>query len=790
MAVSRRKKRDLIKEIQVKDQRIAELEEELARISGTNEASQELLHLYRAIVEGSHSCILVINEKGRLVYVNQQVEEILGYSKDELIGETFQTFLAPEEVERVTSYHLRRQKGEPVPNRYELQIKRKDGQIRIAEIRLQMFRDRKNQPRTVAQLLDITDRKRAQQALIESRKKLMSIFEAIADALTVTDTEARIVDCNEAMIRMYGYNNKQEVIGLSALDLIHPDDRAIAMEDLRLAIVQKTPRQRAYRCLRKSGEVFPVELSAAALLDTNSRVIGFVGITKDITERIANEERIKTLAHALESVREFVTITDLNDQILYVNRAFLKAYGYTREQVTGQHIAMLRAPDNPPNIGEEIHRSTLQGGWSGELLNQDKNGRVFPIFLSTSVVRDEQGKPEALIGVATDISQQKEMENQLRQVQKMEAIGRLAGGIAHDFNNLLTVINGYCDLLLMQELPSPTVRKGIEEIQKAGEKAAALTAQLLAFGRKQIVQPSVFSLNDFLHEIRSMLTRLIGEEIEIVYHLNEAIGHIRADKSQIQQVLLNLVINARDAMPGGGRITIETSEVDARELPHSPKETKKSARYIHLAVSDTGIGMNEEVQTHIFEPFFTTKGMGKGTGLGLSIVYGIVRQNGGFVTVHSTPGQGSTFHVFLPAVKPQKHPRSPHRSVATDLHGTETILVVEDQKEVRDLIHHALNQYGYTIIIARDGLEALEICRKTNQKIDLILTDVIMPHMNGPQLVRKMLQLYPNIRVIFMSGYTDKSIPKEELNRLNATFIQKPFSHNQLIEKIRELLNG
>ncbi len=789
MSASRRKKRDLIEEIRIKDLRIAELESELARYSRDNSAIQELLHLYRAIVEGSHSGILVIDEDGTIVYLNQQTEEILGFSRKELLGATIDTFLAPEETYRCEELQRIFRTGEVPTDNYELLIKCKNGELRTAELRLQSFRDAANQPRTVIQLLDITDRKHAETALEESQKQLKSIFDAIADALTVTDLKANILDCNEAMLRMYGFQNKQEAIGVNAIDLIHPEDRSRAIEDLRLALENETPRHRTYRCIRQNGEIFPVELSAAPLIDMDGNRVGFVGITKDITERKQYEERIKMLAHALESVREFVTITDLNDRIVYVNQAFLDAYGYTREEVTNQPIHMLRAPGNPSEIGKLIHTSTLSGGWSGELLNIDKTGRIFPIFLSTSVVKDEEGRPEALIGVASDISHQKEMENQMRQVQKMEAIGRLAGGIAHDFNNLLTVINGYCDLLMMQDLPSPHIHKGIQEIQKAGEKAASLTAQLLAFSRKQVTQPVTFSLNEFLREIHSLLSRLIGEDIEIAFDLNETDCFIRADKGQIQQILLNLIINARDAMPGGGRITIQTREIPASELSSSLKIAQKASRYVFLAVTDTGIGMNEEIQSHIFEPFFTTKGMGKGTGLGLSIVYGIVKQNGGGIKVFSKPGEGSSFHLYFPAVSPENAATKTQTISEFELTGDETILIVEDQAEVRELIHQTLHQFGYTTLLARDGLEALEICRQTEQKIDLILTDVIMPHMNGPRLVQEIRKMYPEIKIIFMSGYTDKSIPREEIDRLGAAFLQKPFSHNQLLEKVWKVLH-
>jgi nitrogen-specific signal transduction histidine kinase/CheY-like chemotaxis protein len=392
--------------------------------------------------------------------------------------------------------------------------------------------------------------------------------------------------------------------------------------------------------------------------------------------------------------------------------------------------------------------------------------------------------------MAVDITERRQLEQQLRQAQKMEAIGNLAGGVAHDFNNIVTIITGYSDMLLSRIGPEGPMRRELEQIKKAGDRANSLTRQLLAFSRRQMLQPKVLDLNAVVTNLEPMLQRLIGENIELVIELKRELGQVKADPGQVEQVIMNLAINARDAMPQGGKLLLETDnavldEVDARRhLPMPP------GSYVHLAVSDTGHGMDAATQSRIFEPFFTTKEQGKGTGLGLSTVYGIVKQSGGYIWVDSEPGQGTTFKIYLPRVV------APADSVPPDMHwsslpqGMETVLLVEDEPEVRWLVRDMLRHLGYTVLEARHGIEAQVQSIQHPGPIHLLITDVVMPQMSGREIAERVTSEHPETKVLYMSGYTDDAVVRHGVQAAHMAFLQKPFTPEALALKVREVLDG
>ena len=381
-------------------------------------------------------------------------------------------------------------------------------------------------------------------------------------------------------------------------------------------------------------------------------------------------------------------------------------------------------------------------------------------------------------------------EEQLRQSQKVEAIGRLAGGIAHDFNNLLTIINGYTELLLARLPSQDRTSRDINEIRKAGMRAASLTRQLLAFSRKQILEPKILDMNAIVVELEKMLQRLIGEDVRLTIAQAPGLRRIKADPGQVEQVIMNLVVNARDAMPQGGNLTLETSNVDLDEAYAARHVGVRPGAYVMLAVSDTGCGIDKESMTHIFEPFYTTKGPGKGTGLGLSTVYGIVKQSGGNVWAYSEPGRGTTFKIYLPQAEGtvDRQPRDGQR--AGIARGSETLLLVEDQKELRELVREMLEMNGYTVVAAGDGLEALEICQRHEGRIDLMLSDVVMPQMGGRELAQRLATLRPEMKVLYMSGYTSNAIVHHGILDPGTVLLQKPFTPDGLARKVREVLDG
>jgi PAS domain S-box-containing protein len=508
----------------------------------------------------------------------------------------------------------------------------------------------------------------------------------------------------------------------------------------------------------------------------------------DVRRRIRVQEELRRsqalLRAVLDGTPDPIYLKDRECRIVIANPAALRIIGKPAEQVLGktsrEHV---HDPEGERAVMENDRRIMETGVTESveETLSGPGGVRV---FLSTkSPYRDREGRVIGVIGVSRDITERKRAEQErarlqlhLAQAQKMESIGRLAGGVAHDFNNLLTVINGFSQLLLRNLNAGDPSRGNLEEIRKAGERAAALTRQLLAFSRKQILQPRVLDLNRVVGEMRPMLERLMGEDVELRVKLHAEATTICADPHQLEQVLMNLAVNSRDAMPHGGEVSIETGLVEWDAGP-----------YVMLAVSDTGVGMSEETRAHIFEPFFTTKEVGKGTGLGLSTIHGIVEQSGGHVEVASELGRGSTFKIYLPRVWATEAESGKPEAVPA-MGGMETLLVVEDQPEVREYAAAALRAYGYQVMQAANAGEALLVCEREGQRIDLILTDVVMPVLSGRELADRLKQLRPGIKVLFMSGHTDDAMVHHGVLAKDVEFIQKPFSPDELAIKVRDVL--
>jgi signal transduction histidine kinase/CheY-like chemotaxis protein len=420
-----------------------------------------------------------------------------------------------------------------------------------------------------------------------------------------------------------------------------------------------------------------------------------------------------------------------------------------------------------------------------------KDDTSFPVEYTSTPIRDERGDLLGAVVVFEDIAERKQLEAQLRRAQRMEAVGRSAGGVAHDFNNLLMVIKGYSDLMLDRLSPGEPFRKNADEIKKAADRAASLTRQLLAFSRMQVLQPKVLDLNAVVAEMGKMLPRLIREDIELTIVTKASLGRVRADQSQIEQVILNLVVNARDAMPQGGKLTIETANVDL-DVGYARRHAGVSpGSYVMLAVSDTGVGMDAETQAHIFEPFFTTKGLGKGTGLGLATVYGVVKQSGGWIWVYSELGRGATLKIYLPRVEEVAEEVELSKTVAAPPRGSETILLVEDQDSIRELARQFLEGSGYTVLEARDGSDALEIAERQQGVIDLLVTDVVMPKMGGPELAYCLSTSRPQLRVLYMSGYAEHAGANDHgMAGGDTASLQKPFALDTLARKVREVLDA
>jgi two-component system cell cycle sensor histidine kinase/response regulator CckA len=547
--------------------------------------------------------------------------------------------------------------------------------------------------------------------------------------------------------------------------------------------------------LTKSGEERMIAWRSTVLRDSAGRITGTLSSGEDVTEHKRAEEALRRsearVRRLVESNIIGIGIGTLDGKLLDGNDSFLKLLGYSREELLS---GALRLDDmTPPEYNdvdqravEQLKNTGIAPPWEKEFIRKD--GRRVAVLIGVVTLATDQGDIEA-VSVVVDISERKLLEQQLRQAQKMEAIGQLAGGVAHDFNNLLSVIIGYSDILLDRAGQDTKMRTQCQEINKAGNRAASLTRQLLAFSRQQVLEPRVLNLNTVIVEIEKMLKRLIGEDIEFRTALDPTLGSVKADPGQIEQIIMNLAVNARDAMPEGGKLVIETSnaELDDRyALQHPPFSP---GRYVLLAITDTGIGMSAETKTHIFEPFFTTKEVGKGTGLGLSTVYGVVKQSGGYIWVYSELGHGSVFKIYLPRVDQSVQQSRPSELAPELYHGTETVLLVEDEESVRTLTRSLLEEGGYTVIEASNGAQALEIVGRLSGPIHLLLTDVVMPGMNGRVLAKKMIEAQPKMKVIYISGYTGSFSSHGELFDAAATLVQKPFSRATLLRKLREALD-
>lgn len=576
---------------------------------------------------------------------------------------------------------------------------------------------------------------------------------------------------------------------------LHPDDRVRCDEEMQEALRGEREFDTQFRVNWPDGSIRYLKALAHIERDPSGKPVRMTGVNFDMTEQAESAERVRgseeRYRDLVENAHDIIYSHDLEGSYTSINAAAEQITGYTREESLNMNLADIVVPEQLDKAREMIARK-LKGEkvTAYELGILAKDGRIVTVEVNTKLV-SQDGVPVGIQGIARDVTERKSLQKQLAQSQKLESLGRLTGGIAHDFNNMLTAINGYSDLSLRQIAADDPVRRNIEEIKKAGELAAMLANQLLAFSRSQILQPEVIVISDIINDTSNMLKRVIGEDIELVTILKDTVGRTKVDPGQLSQIVMNLAVNARDAMPNGGKLTIETANAILDSNYARQHVGVLPGPYVVLSVSDTGTGMTAAMQEKIFEPFFTTKEVGKGTGLGLATVYGIVKQSGGGIFVYSEVGHGTTFKIYLPRVVEKLDIGEVGADLKTEFAmGSETILLVEDEDLVRSLSHQVLETCGYTVIDARDGVEALEIMGKEEIHIDLLFSDVVMPRMGGRELAEKLLATIPDLPILFASGYTDDAIVRHGELETNINFIQKPYSLDDLARKVRNLLDS
>jgi PAS domain S-box-containing protein len=724
---------------------------------------------------------------------------------------------------------------------YEMELLTKDGSRLTVEVNTHIIRENGMAVEVQGIARDVTERKLAAESRRQSDERYRVLFENNPLPLWVYDVETlAFLAVNEAAILHYGYS-EEEFLAKTIEDIRPPEDLEALEQDLA---VHRTGLRNAgvWRHQKKDGSIIFVEVT--------SHVLNFAGrpakliLANDVTQRQRLEEiqaartaqlalradvnaalaepgwsSQQTLERCTEALVQHLGVALARVWVLNRDRDLLELSAssgiFTDISGPGANLqaeaeeAELIAETRQPYVTHELQndRTPAGGRWAEPLGLVAGAGyplmvgeRLVGVIAVYSRLAFADDITEVLASVADTISHNIERrrveetlettEAQLRQAQKMEAIGQLAGGISHDFNNLLTVIAGYCALALKEVPVEDPLSTHLGEIKKAGDRAAGLTRQLLAFSRKQIMQPEVLSLNRVVTEIETMLQRLIGESVELSTSQDARLGTVKADPGQIEQVIMNLVINARDAMPRGGKLTIETANVELDEEYARHHVSVAPGSYVMLAVSDTGTGMDPATQARVFEPFFTTKAPGKGTGLGLSTVFGIVKQSGGNIWIYSEIGRGTSFKIYLPRVDEaaQAYRRIPER--AESLQGTETVLVLEDDNNLRRLSRTILNLFGYQVLEASSGAEAMALCESHAGPIHLLATDVVMPGMSGGEAAERLAQLRPEMKVLFMSGYTDDIIVHQGVLDPGANFIQKPFGPDDLARKVREVLEG
>ena len=612
------------------------------------------------------------------------------------------------------------------------------------------------------------------------------------DCVSITDTSGLILYVNEAFVRTYEYE-QHELIG-QPIDIV----RSANDPDVVNAIMDQT-REQGWRGTvwnkAKSGRIFPVSLATSVVHDDQGRLLAVVGVARDMTREMEAEEALRRTElryrEVVENANDVIFTVDRDGHCLSMNRAGRQLTGYIADDPRGIHLTKLVAQNQADFARRQLAR-VLDGETvpTFELEIVDREGRRLTLELDVHPLYDE-GNRVGVQGIARDITARRELEDQLRQAQKMEALGRLAGGIAHDFNNVLTVIVGYSELIDAELTPGSTIREDVGEIRRAACSAVSLTRQLLIFSRKDVVQPALLDLNEIVSRIERMLRRIVGEDIHFVARLAHDPARIRADAGQIEQVIMNLVVNARDAMPEGGTLTVDTATVvldDAYVRRHPEAATGAFAR---LSVTDTGHGMTAEVRAQIFTPFFTTKGPATGTGLGLPTVHGIVHQAGGWIEVDSAIGKGTRFSIYFPRVEADPAagvPVSDRASLAAGVTGT--ILFVEDDDSIRALGMRTLRQHGFTVVAARHAAEALQLVEDPDRHIDLLLTDIVMPGRSGRELAALLQQTRPQLKVLYTSGYTDDVAALRDIQVNGPGFMQKPYSLEALARQVRGLLSG
>jgi two-component system, cell cycle sensor histidine kinase and response regulator CckA len=763
------------------------------------QALRESEERYRSLVEDIGEGVAIVDRSTRVRLANHAAEKIFGLPPGGLVGVAAADYLGDERVTRLFAEIERIPRGERAD--YTLDLVRADGQLRTIAFSVSPQYDGQNRVSAcLAAFHDITEQKRLEGTVEEERKLLLALINNLPDYVYLKDLESRFVLVNQAEARLVGCADPREMVGRRDADFVSAALAAkYRVDDLRVMESARSLHNIEERIESRAGESAWVLTTKVPLVGRDGTVSGLVGISRDITERRNTEEALRRSERQyhllLDTLNEGIWAVDAQEVTTFVNPPMAAMLGYAEEELLGRSIHEFLDPPAGPDRSRAAGRGrVLDGQMDGEFVRKD--GTRVSTRLKAAPILGEGGERLGSIASVVDVSEQRRAESevqrlqqQLLQAQKMEAIGRLAGGVAHDFNNLLTAILGNAELIRAETTVSAGVTECVEQIQRAGRRAAELTQQLLAFSRKQLLQPKVLDPNALVEALSRMLRRVIGEDIALELELAAGLGLVKADPGQLEQVLINLAVNARDAMAGGGKLLLSTRNVDTAVADCTHGFELPRGRWVALAVADTGIGMDETVKGHLFEPFFTTKERGKGTGLGLSTAYGIVKQSDGYIFVESEPGRGSVFTILLPRVEGKEAAGEAPDHEGRPRGGSETLLVVEDEPSVLSLATRMLESFGYTVVGAHTPAEALALVAADPSCVDLLVTDMVLTEMSGRDMARRMQEGCPDLPVLFISGYADEAAFRAEVLDAGDAFLPKPFTKNALGAKVREVLD-
>ncbi|HXJ78794.1 MAG TPA: PAS domain S-box protein [Candidatus Methylomirabilis sp.] len=764
----------------------------LGRIHSTG-ALQDSEMRFRALTENSTDLITIFDAEGRAMYASPSVTRVLGWGPTELIGRNVFDYVHPEDRARVHEAFMRAVRSNDATGiRERFRFPHKSGSWRTFEAVVSNLLEVPSVRGIAINSRDITEQEHANVRLRSQERQLRAIVHTVSDVVLELDADGRYLNiwaADESKLA----RPRTELLGRRVEEALGVDAARLLAGPLRSVLGTGDPETLEYPLSLADGEHwFLGKLTRLSGLDGGPDTV-CMGIT-DITDRKravaalqASETRFRAL---IENSMDLIAIFDADGRLSYASPSAQRILGYESGSLVGKVGLDYVHPEDAARVREAFGQAVASRDTTAirehfRFRHADGSWRTFEAVVSNLL---DIPAVRGVVVNCRDVTEQRSLEAQFRQAQRLEAVGRLAGGVAHDFNNILTAITGYSELLLGDLVPDDPKRGDVEEIRAAAQRAAALTRQLLAFSRRQVLQVKVLDLNTVVRTLERMLRRLMGEDVRLELALSADLGAVRADPAQIEQVIMNLAVNARDAMPAGGRLTIETSNVVLDESHARVHAGAEPGRYVMLAITDTGIGMDEETRSHIFEPFFTTKGPSQGTGLGLATVYGIVKQSGGNVWVYSEPGGGATFRLYIPRVDEEAESwgEPPTPSPAG---GHETVLLAEDDASVRDVMAQALEQKGYQVLRASNGPMALELARAHRAHIDLLVTDLVMPDMTGRELATALLAERPGVRTIYMSGYADEAVVRHGVLERGLHYLQKPFAPVDLARKVRDVLD-